>query len=87
VADNETVIVGVDLNLLVLGLALGLLVSWRMITVLVIFGLIAAGLGIGLIATATAPMGYQDETGFHMGRHQEACEHELAYAVPQPKLG
>jgi hypothetical protein len=55
-----------------------------MIVVLAILGLIAAGLGIGLIASATAPMGYQDETGFHMGQAHGASEEELAYAVPHP---
>ena len=56
-----------------------------MITVLIVFGIIVIGLGIGLIATATAPMGYQDQTGFHAGQIHGASEEELAYAVPHPK--
>ena len=56
-----------------------------MIAVFVVFGLIAAGFGIGLIATALAPVGYEDETGFHFG-HEEVTDHSSAtYPVPQPK--
>jgi hypothetical protein len=29
-----------------------------------------AGLIIGLFATATAPVGYEDENGFHFGQQQ-----------------
>jgi len=57
-----------------------------MTAVLIIFGLIAVGLGIGLIVTATAPLGYQDETGFHFGQQQGASREDIPYGVPQPKL-
>jgi hypothetical protein len=56
-----------------------------MTAVFVVFGLIAAGFGIGLIATASAPMGYEDETGFHFGQEEFTSENSPAYPVPQPK--
>ena len=34
---------------------------------LIAIGLVAAGLIFGLFATATAPVGYEDESGFHFG--------------------
>lgn len=57
-----------------------------MIAVLIVFGLVAVGLIVGLIATARAPMGYEDEAGFHFGREGAAPEAEYSYRVPQPKL-
>ena len=56
-----------------------------MIVVLFIFGMIATGLGIGLVATALAPLGYQDDTGFHFGQQHGAAQEEFPY-LPQPKL-
>jgi len=39
-----------------------------MITAVSVFlGLIIAGLVTGLLAATTAPLGYEDETGFHFG--------------------
>jgi hypothetical protein len=66
-------------------LALRLLDSELMIAVLILFGLIAAGLGIGLVATAKAPVGYQDETGFHFGQQNGASEETFVYGLAQPK--
>jgi hypothetical protein len=63
-----------------------MLAKIAMIAVLIIFGLFAAGLGFGLVATATAPMGYQDDDGFHFGREQATSLEEFHYGVPQPKL-
>jgi hypothetical protein len=62
-----------------------------MIAVLVMFGfivagLVGAGLVIGLIVTATAPVGYQDETGFHFGQERGVSEQVIHYAAPRPKL-
>lgn len=34
---------------------------------LIVAGLLVAGLVIGFFATATAPVGYEDEKGFHFG--------------------
>jgi hypothetical protein len=56
-----------------------------MIAVLVIFGMIAVALGVGLIATAVAPLGYQDESGFHFGQQYGDHQEDLPY-LPQPKL-
>jgi hypothetical protein len=57
-----------------------------MIVAFVIFGLVAAGLGIGLVATAKAPLGYQDESGFHFGYEQDAPVEETPCRMPEPKL-
>jgi hypothetical protein len=47
--------------------------SGGMMTVLLIaVALVAAGLIVELIAAAKAPLGYQDENGFHFGREQAA---------------
>ncbi len=35
--------------------------------VLIVIGLVAAGLVVEAYAAATAPLGYQDEAGFHFG--------------------
>jgi hypothetical protein len=43
--------------------------------VLVVVGLVAAGLMIEVYATATAPLGYQDESGFHFGtKHHKSAD-------------
>lgn len=34
--------------------------------------LFAGGFFVEVISAATAPMGYQDETGFHFGREQSS---------------
>jgi hypothetical protein len=57
-----------------------------MIVVFVIFGLVAAGLGIGLVATALAPVGYQDESGFHYGYEHGTAVEEIPCRMPEPKL-
>jgi hypothetical protein len=65
--------------------ALRMLEFGSMIVVLMVFGLIAAGLGMGLIIAARAPVGYQDETGFHFGQETGATSDEVPYAIPQAK--
>ena len=57
-----------------------------MIVVFFIFGLVAAGLGIGLAATSMAPLGYQDESGFHYGYEHETAAEEISCRMPEPKL-
>jgi hypothetical protein len=56
-----------------------------MIVLLVIVGFVAAGLVIGLIATASAPLGYQDESGFHFGPEYGDTVDAPACATPQLK--
>lgn len=60
-----------------------------MITALIILaGFVSAGITIGLIVTSHAPVGYQDETGFHYGR-PDGVEHNdevRPVALPRPKL-
>jgi len=55
-----------------------------MIALLIILGLVTAGLVIGFAATATAPVGFQDESGFHYGPDQEEAEYPVAVAHPKP---
>ncbi|HHY86190.1 MAG TPA: hypothetical protein GYA07_11775 [Verrucomicrobia bacterium] len=58
-----------------------------MIAVLVVLGLIAAGFVIGLIATATAPVGYEDETGFHYGPEQAPRKRDIPCVVSAAHAG
>jgi len=53
-----------------------------MLVVFFMFGFVAAGLIAGLAAMATAPTGYQDETGFHYGH---PCE-EVKFPLGLPQL-
>ena len=39
---------------------------------LILVALFAAGLFVELISAASAPLGYQDEKGFHFGREHAA---------------
>ncbi|MFO1478257.1 MAG: hypothetical protein U1F98_16610 [Verrucomicrobiota bacterium] len=64
-------------------MALSLLRDWSMVILLVMIGVVSLGFLVGLLATATAPMGYQDETGFHLGN--ESASADFGCAVPEPK--
>jgi hypothetical protein len=61
-----------------------------MIAVLILSGLVVGGLILGLFATANAPVGYQDEAGFHYGPEEVTSEKPAPAAVParvpEPKL-
>lgn len=57
-----------------------------MIAVLTILGFVAAGLLIGFSAMASAPVGFQDDQGFHFGPDQDRAHEEFASAVSQPGL-
>jgi hypothetical protein len=41
-----------------------------MTALIIAIGFVLVGLIIGLFATATAPMGYEDENGFHFGQEK-----------------
>ena len=60
-----------------------------MIVVLSMFGVIAAGLCIGFVVTGRAPLGYEDETGFHFGEQSGGARNQavpiLRCGVPAPK--
>jgi hypothetical protein len=44
-----------------------------MMTLLIITAaLIAAGFFVEVVSATTAPLGYQDENGFHLGREESA---------------
>lgn len=62
------------------------MLSDAMIIASIIVGLSAIGLVIGLIAASNAPVGYQDETGFHFGPEYATAQEELARGVRQPKF-
>jgi hypothetical protein len=57
-----------------------------MIAVIVLLGFAVVGLAIGMIVAASAPVGYQDEKGFHFGpensvpRTQENFAFEVSHA-------
>jgi hypothetical protein len=54
-----------------------------MMTVICIaFALLAAGLFTEMIAASSAPLGYQDETGFHFGRENLAAH--AAFELENP---
>jgi hypothetical protein len=52
------------------GVALRLLNTSRMTVLMILLGWIAAGVIVELTAAALAPLGYQDETGFHLGQKE-----------------
>ena len=56
-----------------------------MIALLLVIGFVAVGIVIGLFAATTAPVGYQDETGFHYGPGYEVKEETVCH-VREPKL-
>jgi hypothetical protein len=53
-----------------------------MIAGLVIVGFAITGMVLGMVVAKTAPVGYQDEKGFHFGADQSA---PYAYEVPHAK--
>ena len=57
-----------------------------MIAILAVLGLVSAGLSIGYIITSRAPLGYEDQAGFHFGSAEGAIPEEVHYKVPEPKL-
>lgn len=57
-----------------------------MIAVLIVVGLVVAGLVIGYVAVSNAPVGFQDETGFHYGPDHQSAQVEVAAAVAHGKL-
>ena len=55
-----------------------------MIATLFILGFVAVGLVIALITAAKAPVGYEDETGFHYGPEQITVPEEVGWENHQP---
>lgn len=61
------------------------LVHDMMIAALVVSGLFVLGFAIGMVAVKTAPVGFQDEKGFHFGPDEAAAAHSettFAFEVP-----
>jgi hypothetical protein len=57
-----------------------------MIAGLIIAGFAAAGVVLGMVVAKTAPVGYQDEKGFHFGSADSAHAAEnYAFEVPHAK--
>ena len=48
----------------------------------IVLALIAAGLVVELFAAATAPLGYQDEKGFHLGSEKSDAKEETPSDSP-----
>ena len=48
----------------------------------IVLALIAGGLVVELFAAATAPMGYQDENGFHLGSEKSGAVDEIHSGNP-----
>lgn len=53
---------------------------------LIIVGLTAIGLVIGLVAASNAPVGYQDEAGFHFGPEYVTAQEEIGRGVREPNF-
>lgn len=57
-----------------------------MIAAIVLLGFALAGLVVGMVVASTAPVGYQDEKGFHFGPEasvphtQETFGYEVSHA-------
>jgi hypothetical protein len=45
-----------------------------MIAALIVVGIAASGVVLGLYAAMSAPVGYQDQAGFHFGGPDQAAE-------------
>ncbi len=56
-----------------------------MIALLLILSLMAIGMFIAFAAAATAPMGYEDEAGFHFGPDHSSTQEELVWGIRQPQ--
>ena len=46
-------------------------------------GLLVGGLTFALYAASRAPVGYEDETGFHFGPDTQAQTEDIAGAIPE----
>jgi hypothetical protein len=56
-----------------------------MIAGLIIAGFAVTGMVLGMVIAKTAPVGYQDEKGFHFGADQSAHAETYAYDVQHAK--
>jgi hypothetical protein len=55
--------------------------SHMMIAVIVLLGFALAGLVVGMVVAATAPVGYQDEKGFHFGPENTVPNTQETFAL------
>ena len=51
---------------------------------IILVGFVAAGLIIGSLLTSSAPIGYEDEAGFHLGQEPGGT---IADHQPLPEMG
>ena len=56
-----------------------------MIAMLFILGFTGLGLSIAMGAAAAAPVGYEDETGFHYGPEHVTAQEEVAWEASHPQ--
>lgn len=50
-----------------ISVGIGVAESWSMTALIIVLGFVAVGLIVGSMATSSAPVGYEDENGFHFG--------------------
>ena len=55
-----------------------------MIAALIVGGLFVMGLVLGMVAMKSAPVGFQDEKGFHFGPEQTVAHSEPTFAFEVP---
>ena len=66
--------------------SLMLIPAIMLIAGLIIAGFAVVGMGIAMVVAKTAPVGYQDEKGFHFGADESSHASETyAFEVPHAK--
>ena len=59
--------------------------SIMLIAGLIIAGFAVTGVVLGMVIARTAPVGYQDETGFHLGVESASASHSVSFDLPKVK--
>jgi hypothetical protein len=59
--------------------------SIMLIAGLIIAGFAVTGVVLGMFIAKTAPVGYQDETGFHLGTQSASVPQSVSFELPKVK--
>ena len=59
--------------------------SIMLIAGLIIAGFAVTGVAIGMFVAKTAPVGYQDETGFNFGVQSASASQSVSFDLPKVK--
>jgi hypothetical protein len=59
--------------------------SIMLIAGLIIAGFAVTGVVLGIFIAKTAPVGYQDETGFHFGTQSASVPQSVSFELPKVK--